>query len=181
MTDPSSSWPIRMMKDYRQHLPMNCGSVAAVFALFGLDNVVPEELVKVLSEEKLTPTRITEIINANPPATIKAAWQRRQIKIPNSAGVPGSVEQRPLAFLQNLSPAVVTIGIQDVLAANDLRCAIISGFDGKSYHWQTFYVPTGGKEVLTYNARPKWHPMIVSAHGGVPTGLVFVTGPPLKR
>ena len=178
MAGLARSWNTRMMKDYTQHLPMNCGSVAAVFALYGPNNPVPSSMDSELSRERLPGMQIAYIINKAGVARIRAKFYDAGSKIPitdYSGG--GATRLEPVEFLQGLSNESFTEGVKDILTANKARCMIISGQNDRGFHWQTYYIPLAGKDVRVYNGRAGWSPVVGGGTLGTPTGLILVSGP----
>ena len=62
--DSLKDWTSRLMRDYEQRSLMNCGGIAAVFAVFGMNKKVPEEIVNtVLIEENTLASYIARQVN----------------------------------------------------------------------------------------------------------------------
>lgn len=181
MTNLNRTWPTRRMRDYTQHLPMNCGSVAAVFALYGPSQQVPAAMDEQLSWERLPAMQIASIINKAGVNRIQAKAYLAGSKIPiTDYSGPGATRPEPVEFLQSLSDASFIEGVRDVLSANNARCVIVSGQNDRGFHWQTYYVPYGGNSVQVYNGRSGWRPVIGGGTAGTPTGLIVVSGPPMQ-
>jgi hypothetical protein len=182
VTDLNRIWRTRRMRDYTQHLPMNCGGIAAVFALYGPGEVVPRSMDSDLTSQSVPAMGIARIINnaRKPGISAEAHLQGGTIRIADYSGSRGFREER-IGFLGRLTPDSVTEGIRDILVTNEARCVIISGQDSNGfYHWQTYYIPVGGDSVRSYNARTGWYPALSGTSAGTPTGLILVGGPRIQ-
>jgi len=174
---PLKYWTSRLMRDYRQHLPMNCGGIAAVFAVFGMKKKVPDSIVNtVLIEEKLSALNIAGHVNKLGGTEFKANAFLIGSTIPTSGD-----NKTPINFLEKLSKSTVKEGIKDILITNNARCAIISCNTNFGYHWQVFYLPYEKDSLAIYNERDGWHPVISNVTLGTPSGLVLVSGPRLEE
>jgi hypothetical protein len=169
------------MRDYRQHLPMNCGAVAAVFALYGPNTRVPGSMNANLGQERLGAMPIARMINDARVGNISADphLQGSTIGVADWSG-PKPVRRERIEFLQELSGESVTEGIRDILTTNDARCVIISGLERRGFHWQTYYIAMGEEIVRSYNERTEWRPVVSGASAGTPVGLVLVQGPKIR-
>jgi hypothetical protein len=167
------NWTSRKMKDYKQHLPFNCGGVATVFALYGPNQVVPEEMIgNVLIKQKLTAKTIERFVNEGPRPEIraKAYLEGSKIKV--------GKETRPLGFLHQFSSSeIVAEALKEILTTHQARCLILSCYTKRGLHWQTYYLPLGGTKYTWYNAFENWAPAVDKTPSGSPTGLVLVAGP----
>jgi hypothetical protein len=162
----------RKMIDYRQpSQSMNCGGVAAVFALYGRTDRVPESIDGVLQESKVPAARLGDLINKGQRG-ISATTLLYGMDIAVSGG------PRRLEFLEGFSePDITMVAIADVLDTNDLRCLILSCNTVVGPHWQTFYKPgKSGALVHIFNPRLGWRPMLFPL-GMTPTGAILVKGP----
>jgi len=182
MTNLARIWQSRRMSDYTQHLPMNCGGVAAIFALYGPSGQVPWEMDEQLSRQSLPGMQIVYIINKAGVNGIQAKFYSAgsQIPITDYSG-PGATRPEPVEFLEGLDGELFIEGIRDILVANNARCVIVSGANDRGYHWQTYYVPVGSESVEGYNTRKGWRPVLGGGATGTPTGIVLVSGPRMQR
>jgi hypothetical protein len=162
------------MVDYTQHLHGNCGAIASIFALYGLNKVVPEELDDHLEKEWLPVSVIGRFINEakNPQIRAEVIYAGGKISVRDYSKTPPITKKVPADFLDNLSSAVVQEGIKDVIDANNARCLICSCTTRIGNHWQTFYMQN--KELKIYNSRQDWHPCTNPKVG--PGGIVVVKG-----
>jgi len=177
---PLKDWTSRLMRDYKQHLPMNCGGIAAVFAVFGMNKRVPDSIVNtVLVKEKASALYIAEQVNKLGGAELKATAFFKHID--GTTTIPTSVnKETPIDFLEKLSEITVREGIKDVLTVNNARCTIISCRTNAGYHWQVFYFPHQTDRLAIYNEAGGWHPAIINVPVTAPSGLVLVSGPRLE-
>lgn len=176
--DPLKDWTSRLMRDYKQHLPMNCGGIAAVFAVFGMNKRVPDSIANtVLIKENAVAMYIAEHVNKLGGTGLKATVFLKGSTIPTSVS-----NKTPIDFLENLSEIeIVKEGIRDILIVNNARCAIISCDTKIGGHWQVFYLPYQTNRLAIYNEADNWHPVISDVLLGTPSGLVLVSGPRLKE
>ena len=170
-------WRSRRMRDYHQHLPMNCGAVAAVFALYGLNEVVPENVVRdILVEQSVSGKQIERIINNGGKPQISSSFFG-----PGSTIKTTFEEKLPLSFFETCTPVFFPEVIIGAIQSNNARCLIISGKTSSgSGHWQTCYLAGNSKELSWYNTQDTWQPVIAKAFTGVPAGLLIVSGPPIS-
>ena len=166
-------WPSRRMKDYRQHLPMNCGGVATVFSLYGPNQVVPESMLQVLAQERVSAAQIERLINQGGKAEIRAKAYYAGSKIDVA-----SSEKRDIAYLEECSESVLPEALKSLLEYQKARCLILSCHTRLGPHWQTCYLSSG--ELKWYNAFPVWRPVLSIKWLGTPVGLVVVFGPAMQ-
>jgi hypothetical protein len=170
------------MRDYTQHLAMNCGAVAAIFAVYGPNQPVPRVMDEQLSRQRLPAMQVAVIINRADAKGIQAKLYDAGSKVPiRDYSGPAATRPEPVEFLEALSDASFIEGVRDILTANRARCAIISGQNERGFHWQTYYIPVSGDRVQVYNGRKGWAPVIGGAPLGTPTGLILVSGPRMER
>jgi len=174
--DPLFTWKSRKMKDYRQHLPMNCGGVATVFALYGLQKVVPENVInEILILQSVAAKQIEKLINRLGKSNITAKAFLLGSTIPTQ-GDP----KRPISFLHDLSPDLVSEGLKDIIVTNKgTRCLIISGYTDYGIHWQTCYIPNNNR-IMWYNSHHPWKPAVHNTPVGTPAGMILVSGPAIN-
>ena len=165
------------MRDYHQHLPMNCGAIAAVFALYGLNEVVPENVIRdSLQEQTVTGKQIERIINSGGQHQISSRFLG-----PGSTIQTTFEENLSLSFFETCTPVFFPEVLIGAIQRNNARCLIISGnTTSGGGHWQTCYLPSNSQELSWYNARDNWQPVIAKAYAGVPAGMLIVSGSPIS-
>lgn len=176
-----SSWQSKKMRDYTQHLKMNCGGVASVFALYGLNETVPRNIVdEYLVQENVSASKIEQNINEvhKPGINAKEYGHGAPIKINGKYERIGCLERFS-------SSSVEEEALKDILISYNARCIIVSCWvrgakewrDSWLIHWQTCYIDLFTNKFKWYNNWPQWRIAIEKAPLGTPTGLIMVEGP----
>ncbi|MDH5546655.1 MAG: hypothetical protein OEZ43_13760 [Gammaproteobacteria bacterium] len=176
-------WKSHQMKDYTQHLAMNCGGTAATFAIYGLVENVPESAIrKLLIQESVPGKKLETLINQAGKDNIRASSPER-VKTANY----GDVNPHELG---GLSSEVLEDIYKDMLTTNGYRCVIQSCHVSKKKessnwykdpHWQTWYLSKNG-ELRSYNAWPYWTAATIkNTFVGTPVGFIAVSGPRIRE